>query len=114
MTEVGKPSLLRTGLLVAGIVIAGANLRAALTSVGPLTGQIRADTGISGGAAGLLTTLPLICFAVLSLFAPALARRFGTRRVLTGGLILLAAGIALRSAPRLRRCSPGPSCLAWR
>jgi CP family cyanate transporter-like MFS transporter len=99
VTEVGKPSLLRTGLLVAGIVIAGANLRAALTSVGPLTGQIRADTGISGGAAGLLTTLPLICFAALSLFAPALARRFGTRRVLTGGLILLAAGIALRSAP---------------
>ena len=99
MTGVGKPSLLRTGLLVAGIVIAGANLRAALTSVGPLTGQIQADTGISDGAAGLLTTLPLICFAALSLFAPALAHRFGTRRVLTGGLILLAAGIALRSAP---------------
>ena len=51
MTEAGKPSSLRAGLLVAGIVIAGANLRAALTSVGPLTGEIRADTGISGGAA---------------------------------------------------------------
>ena len=95
----GESSFLRAGLLVAGIVIAGANLRAALTSVGPLVGEIRADTGISGGAAGLLTTLPLICFAALSLLAPVLARRFGTRRVLTGGLILLAAGIALRSAP---------------
>jgi CP family cyanate transporter-like MFS transporter len=97
--EVDKPSRLRAGLLVAGIVIAGANLRAALTAVGPLVGEIRADTGISGAAAGLLTTLPLICFAALSLLAPALAHRFGTRRVLTGGLVLLAAGIALRSAP---------------
>ena len=94
-----KPSSLRVGLLVVAIVIAGANLRAALTAVGPLVGEIRADTGISSGAAGLLTTLPLLCFAALSLPAPALARRFGLRRVLTGGLLLLAAGIALRSAP---------------
>lgn len=99
MGKVGEPSLLRTGLLVAGIVLAAANLRGALTSVGPLVGEIRAGTGISGGAAGLLTTLPLICFAALSLLAPALARKFGTRRVLTGSLLLLAAGIALRSAP---------------
>ena len=96
---VSKASRLRAGLLVAGIVLAAANLRGALTSVGPLVGEIRADTGISNGAAGLLTTLPLICFAALSLLAPALARRFGTRRVLTGSLLLLAAGIALRSAP---------------
>ncbi|MGI9047873.1 MAG: CynX/NimT family MFS transporter [Rubrobacteraceae bacterium] len=94
-----KPSRLRAGLSVAGIVIAAANLRGALTSVGPLVGKIRSDTGISSGAAGLLTTLPLICFAALSLLAPALARRFGMRRVLTGSLLLLAAGIALRSAP---------------
>lgn len=98
-TATGKPSPLRTGLLVAGIVLAGANLRASLTSVGPLVGEIRADTGVSGGAAGLLTTLPLICFAAFSLLAPALARGLRTRLVLTGGLILLAAGIALRSAP---------------
>ena len=102
MTEAGKTaeqSPLRAGLLVAGIVIAAANLRAAITSVGPLVGEIRADTGISGGGAGLLTTLPLICFAALSLLAPALARKFGMKRVLTGSLLLLAAGIALRSAP---------------
>ena len=96
---VSKASRLQAGLLVAGIVLAAANLRGALTSVGPLVGEIRADTGISGGAAGLLTTLPLLCFAALSLLAPALARRFGMERVLTGSLLLLVAGIALRSAP---------------
>ena len=94
-----KPSTVQAGLLVVGIVIAAANLRGALTSVGPLVGEIRADTGISGGAAGLLTTLPLLCFAAFSLLAPALARRFGMKRVLTASLLLLAAGIALRSAP---------------
>ena len=94
-----RPSTVQAGLLVVGIVIAAANLRAALTSVGPLVGEIRADTGISGGAAGLLTTLPLLCFAALSLLAPALARRFGMKRVLTASLLLLATGIALRSAP---------------
>ncbi len=99
MTKAIKPSSLRAGLLVAGIVIAGANLRAALTSVGPLVGEIRADTGISSGAAGLLTTLPLLCFAALSLPAPFLARRFGLRRVLMSSLLLLAVGTALRSAP---------------
>lgn len=97
--KVNKPSPLRTGLLVVGIIIAGANLRAALTSVGPLVGEIRADTGIPSGAAGLLTTLPLLCFAALSLPAPALARRFGLRRVLMSSLLLLAVGTALRSAP---------------
>lgn len=96
---------------MAGIVIAGANLRAALTSVGPLVGEIRADTGISGGSAGLLTTLPLVCFAALSLLAPALARRFGTRRVLTGSLLLLAAGIALRSAPTVAALFSGTMVL---
>ena len=106
-----KPLPLRAGLLVAGIVIAGANLRAALTSVGPLVGEIRADTGISGGAAGLLTTLPLLCFAALSLPAPALARRFGLRRVLTGGLLLLAAGIALRSVPGVAALFAGTTLL---
>ena len=106
-----KPSSLRVGLLVVGIVIAGANLRAALTAVGPLVREIRADTGISSGAAGLLTTLPLLCFAALSLPAPALARRFGLRRVLTGGLLLLAAGIALRSAPGIVALFAGTTLL---
>ena len=99
MSKVSKPSPLRAGLLVMGIIIAGANLRAALTAVGPLVREIRADTGISSGAAGLLTTLPLLCFAALSLPAPALARRFGLRRVLMSSLLLLAVGTALRSAP---------------
>jgi MFS transporter, CP family, cyanate transporter len=75
-----------------------ANLRPALTGVAPLIGQIRADTGMSNGEAGLLTTLPLLAFGLLSPVAPRVARRFGMERVLLAGLLVLVAGILLRWA----------------
>lgn len=84
--------------MLVGILLLAANLRPAITSVAPLIGIIRSDTGISNGVAGLLTALPLLAFGVLSPAAPWFGRRFGTGRVLLGGMILLAAGILLRSA----------------
>ena len=92
------PSRLRGLLLVLAIVLLAANLRPALTSVAPLIGQIRTDTGISNGVAGLLTGLPLLAFAGLSPIAPRLARRFGMEWVLLASLLVLASGILLRSA----------------
>jgi MFS transporter, CP family, cyanate transporter len=92
------PSRVRSVLLVLGIVLLAANLRPALTGLTPLIGQIRADTGISYGVAGLLTALPLLAMGVLSPIAPRLARRFGMERVLLASMLVLAAGILLRSA----------------
>jgi len=83
---------------VLGIVLLAANLRPSLTGVAPLIGQIRADTGISNGIAGLLTTLPLLAFGLLSPIAPRVARRFGMERALLASLLVLAAGILLRWA----------------
>jgi MFS transporter, CP family, cyanate transporter len=91
-------SRLRSFLLMLGIVLLAANLRPALTGVPPLIGQIRADTGISNGVAGLLTTLPLLAFGLLSPIAPRVARRFGMERVLLASLLVLVAGILLRWA----------------
>jgi CP family cyanate transporter-like MFS transporter len=92
------PGHLRGVLLMVGIVLVAANLRPALTSVAPLISQIRTDTGISNGVAGLLTALPLLAFGLLSPVAPRLARRFGMERMLLVSLMVLAAGILLRSA----------------
>ena len=92
------PSRLGGMLLMLAMVLLAANLRPALTSVAPLIGQIRTDTGMSNGVAGLLTTLPLLAFGVLSPVAPLLARRFGMEQALLASLLLLAAGILLRSA----------------
>ena len=97
-TEPRGPSRLRGVLLVLAIVLLAANLRPALTSVAPLIGQIRTDTGISNGVAGLLTTLPLLAFGLLSGVVPRSAHRFGMERTVLASLLVLAVGIALRSA----------------
>jgi MFS transporter, CP family, cyanate transporter len=97
-TAAPSRSRLRGVLFVLGIVFLAANLRPALTSVAPLIGQIRTDTGISNGGAGLLTTLPLLAFGALAPVAPWLARRFGMERMLLASLLLLAVGIVVRSA----------------
>lgn len=85
-------------VLVLGIVLLAANLRPALTALPPLIGEVRSDTGMSNGVAGLLTTLPLLAFGALSPVAPRLARRFGMERALLASLLVLAAGILLRSS----------------
>lgn len=84
-------------LLIAGIVIVAFNLRPAITSVGPLLGIIRDDLGLSNWSAGILTSLPLIAFAVISPIAPKLGNRFTYERTLLVGLILLIFGITIRS-----------------
>ncbi len=81
-----------------GIVLLAANLRPALTALAPLIGEIRADTGVSNGVAGLLTALPLLAFGLLSPVAPRLARWLGMERALLASLLVLAAGILVRSA----------------
>ncbi|MCQ6264679.1 MFS transporter [Fictibacillus sp. WQ 8-8] len=94
--SVSKPGV---WLLILGIVFAGANLRAPLTCVGPIIEIIRKNTGMSNTLAGMLTTLPLLAFALISPVAPKIARRFGLEHTLFGALLLLGAGILLRSVP---------------
>ncbi|HZG70298.1 MAG TPA: MFS transporter [Chondromyces sp.] len=88
----------RNIFLMAGIVFVAFNLRPSITAVGPLIGSIRDETGISNGAAGLLTTLPLLAFALLSPFVPKIAQRFGSEWSILLGLSILGVGIAARSA----------------
>lgn len=84
-------------LLVLGIIFIAATLRAPFTSVGPLIQLIQDDLGLSNTLAGAITTLPLLAFAILSPFAPKLARRFGLANVLLVAMVMLAMGILIRS-----------------
>jgi MFS transporter, CP family, cyanate transporter len=84
-------------LLFIGIVFVAFNLRPAITSVGPLVNTIRIDTGLSYGLAGLLTTFPLIAFALISPLAPKLGQKHGNELMVFLGLIILAIGIFFRS-----------------
>ncbi len=85
----------RVYALIAFVLLV-ANLRPALTGVGPILASIRSDLGLSGAAAGLLPTLPLFVFASFSFLAQ-LTQVFGVERTLAGCLALITAGIALRS-----------------
>lgn len=89
---------LGAGIVVA-ILLASLNLRPAVVAISPLLGEMRADTGLSATAAGLLTTLPVLCFGLLAPVAPVLARRWGLERALLVSLVLLCAGFALRLVP---------------
>nr|WP_310786660.1 MFS transporter [Mycobacterium sp. Z3061] len=84
------------GLLVAAVVLTALNLRPALTSVGPLLGAMRESLGASATWAGVLTTLPGLCFAAAGLAAPWLARRVGLQHAISAALAILVVGLLLR------------------
>jgi MFS transporter, CP family, cyanate transporter len=72
------------------------NMRGAITCVGPLLETIQQQFGLSGTAAGLLTSLPLFAFGFLSPYAAPLARRLGMERAVFISLLLAVAGMGIR------------------
>lgn len=93
----GSPE--HVALLTASVLLLAMSLRAPFTGVGPLLGPIRADFGLSASAAGLLASLPLFAFGLVSPLAPTIARRLGMEVTLFGVLLTLTAGIAIRWLP---------------
>lgn len=84
-------------MIIVGIIFIAVNLRAPLTSVGPLVGIIRDEIHISNTLAGMITTLPLLSFALFSPIVPKLARKIGVEVIILISIIFLTIGIILRS-----------------
>lgn len=84
-------------LVLVGIVVLAFNLRPAAVSVGPVLEEITGALGMSATTAGLLTTLPVIAFAVFGGLAPWLAARLGVHRLTLLALIAMVLGLALRA-----------------
>jgi CP family cyanate transporter-like MFS transporter len=100
VTAVTRPAAsLRPALILTGLLLVAANLRAGITTVGPVLEEIQRDLALSSLTASILISLPLVAFAVISPVAPGLARRLGLERALGGGLAVLAAGLVVRSLP---------------
>jgi MFS transporter, CP family, cyanate transporter len=87
------------GLLLIGvaIVLTGLNLRTAVTSIGPVLQELEDGLGISSGLAGVVTTMPVICFAAIGFAGPGLSARFRDSHVLSGALVTMAAGLVVRA-----------------
>jgi CP family cyanate transporter-like MFS transporter len=85
--------------MLIGLGLVALNLRPAVTSVGPLLEEIVQSLGFGRTEAGVLTTLPVLCFGLIGPVAPALGRRFGAENVIFSALIAVAAACALRLVP---------------
>ena len=91
------PAARRTVLVLAGLILLSFNLRPAAVSVGPVLEEVRRGLDLSGPEAGLLTSLPVLAFAVFGALAPRLARAVGLHRAAAGSLVAVVLGLGGRS-----------------
>ncbi|MCU6320456.1 MFS transporter, partial [Klebsiella aerogenes] len=61
-------------LLIVGILFIAATLRVTFTGIAPLLDAIRAEYQLTTAQTGLLTTLPLLAFGLVSPLAAGVAR----------------------------------------
>lgn len=90
-----EPWLYR-GFLAFAFLLVAMNLRAPLTSLPSVIADVRTGLGISSGTAGLLTSIPVLCFGILTPFASFLIGRLGVEK----GILLMLGGIALGTVVR--------------
>jgi CP family cyanate transporter-like MFS transporter len=86
----------RTTWVLVGLVLLSFNLRPAAVSVGPLLSEVREGLGMSAASAGLLTSLPVLAFAVFGALAPYLASRLGLHRIALVALLCVVVGLGAR------------------
>jgi CP family cyanate transporter-like MFS transporter len=96
-SPIASPSVARPWLLITGILLVAASMRAPITGIAPLLNMVRHSYGLGTAEAGLLTTLPLLAFGIVSPLVAPLAGRYGLERCLFGALVLILAGIAVRA-----------------
>ncbi len=84
-------------MLLLSVIVISFSLRAPITAIGSLVGLIREDTGLNNGLIGLITTLPLVAFAVCSPFISRLSRKYGLGNMVAAGLFFIVVGGLIRS-----------------
>lgn len=80
------------------IVFLGLAMRAPIVAVAPIVHDIQADLGLTAATVALLTSIPVLCFALATPFAVWLTSRGGTPFALSSGIILIVVGVLLRSS----------------
>lgn len=96
-----RPSTFRGGIdgvLLVAVLLVAVNLRAPLTALPPVVADVAADLHLTAAAAGLLTGIPVLCFAVATPAVAGLLGRSSLRTAIAVALVLVLAGTLLRSA----------------
>ena len=81
---------------VLGIVLIGTVLRSPFTALPTILGDIAQGLGVEVSSLGILTSLPLLMFALFSAFASLLAQKIGLEHLFTYCLLLLTVGSVIR------------------
>jgi CP family cyanate transporter-like MFS transporter len=84
-------------LVGAAIVLLALNLRLAVASIGVVLESVRHDLAMTATVAGVLTTLPVLCFAVFGGGSAGAVRRLGLHRTAVTVLVMMAAGLVARA-----------------
>lgn len=88
---------LGTWFALIAVALVAIDSRPGIVSIGPILPSIREEFGLSHTAASLLTAIPDVLMGLLTLPAPALARRHGRDRIILFSLGLLFTSMVLRS-----------------
>ncbi|WP_265522657.1 CynX/NimT family MFS transporter [Oerskovia flava] len=86
------------GVLLVAVLLVAVNLRAPITAVPPVVADIAADLHLTPATAGLLTGLPVLCFALTTPAVAGILGRSSLRTAIAVALGLVLAGTLLRSA----------------
>jgi MFS transporter, CP family, cyanate transporter len=87
----------RAWLLISALALTGVSMRTAVTSVGAVLDDIESGLHTSSSISGVLTTLPVVCFAGLGAITPRIAARIGVHRSLVAALVVSAVGMITRA-----------------
>lgn len=81
----------------AAIVLLALNLRVIVASLGAVLPAVRSELDMSSTTAGVLTTLPVLCFAVVGFGSGGIVRRLGLHRTTVALLGVLTLGLVVRA-----------------
>jgi len=84
--------------VITGVALVALSLRGPIVAPAPVLGDIRADLGLSATGAGLLTSLPVLCFALATPLATRVIRRAGPEFAVVTCLLGVLAGTIVRSS----------------
>jgi MFS transporter, CP family, cyanate transporter len=84
-----RPAIVDGWLLLAGVALVAANMRPAVTSLASVLGDVRDSVAGSSTWASVVTSVPTLCFGLMGMAAPLLARKWGMHRVVGGALAVL-------------------------
>src|SRR5699024_377229 len=90
-------SSIRPRLLLAGILLVAANLRASISAVGPVLPNISEDTTLGAAELGVLVAIPVLGFALVSPIVSHISQFLGADRTVQLALLILLLGIVGRS-----------------